>query len=145
MTLEPPAPVTRAAVLPLLRDLVETNGLQLTEDSAYFRIEPKPPAPPPPTPGPGTPGAPQDIRLFVIRLKHARAADVAATVNQLFGGSGEFSGSSGLSSGTLSDELQRNVVPPQGTPARAAPPALPPSRLSACPPSRAPSPSCPTS
>ncbi len=130
VTLEPPGAVPRAAVLPLLRGLVETNGLQLTEDSAYFRIEPKPPAPPA-TPGPGTPGAPQDIRLFVIRLKHARAADVAATVNQLFGGSGEFSGSTGLSNGTLSDELRRNVVPPQGTPGQAAPPALPPSRPSA--------------
>jgi len=60
----------------------------------------------------------------VIRLLHARAADVAATVNQLFGGGGEFSGRSGLSSGTLSDELRRNVVPPAGQqPQQAQPPA----------------------
>jgi general secretion pathway protein D len=43
-----------------------------------------------------------------------RAADVASTVNLLFGGSGEFSGTSGLR-GTLSDELQRQNVPPAGT------------------------------
>src|ERR1044072_8821656 len=52
--------------------------------------------------------------MFVIRLKHARAADVAATVNLLFGGGGEFSGRAGLSTPTLSDELRRKVVPPQG-------------------------------
>ncbi|HSE68865.1 MAG TPA: secretin N-terminal domain-containing protein [Gemmatimonadales bacterium] len=39
---------------------------------------------------------------------------MAATVNLLFGGSGEFSGSNGLSSGTLSDELRRQQVPPAG-------------------------------
>src|SRR5205807_2028520 len=61
------------------------------------------------------------IRLFVIRLKHARASDVAATVNLLFGGGGEFSGGKGLSNGTLSDELRRNVVPQQG--AQQGPPA----------------------
>jgi len=54
------------------------------------------------------------VQLFVIRLRHARASDVAATVNQLFGGSGAFSGQSGLSAGTLSDELRRNMVPPAG-------------------------------
>jgi len=60
------------------------------------------------------------VQLYVIRLRHARAADVAATVNLLFGGSGAFSGSSGLSSGTLSQELRRQQVPPVGAPAPAA-------------------------
>ena len=72
-----------------------------------------------------------EVQLFVIRLKHARAADVAATVNQLFGGGGEFSGSSGLSSGTLSDELRRNIVPPQGGPPTAPPSGNPAVRSSA--------------
>src|SRR5205823_11794736 len=67
-------------------------------------------------------GAP--VQLFVIRLKHARASDVAATVNLLFGAGGEFSGRAGLATRTLSDELRRNVVPPTGG-AAAPPPGQP--------------------
>jgi general secretion pathway protein D len=128
VTLEPPGAVPRSAVVPLLRGLVESNNLQMIEDTAFYRIEPRPPA----VSDVGRTGRPterqtseQDVRLFVIRLKHARASDVAATVNLLFGGSGEFSGRSGLGSGTLSDELRREQgardVPPQdpaGGPAR---------------------------
>jgi general secretion pathway protein D len=51
-----------------------------------------------------------------VRLKHSRAADVAATVNLLYGTGGEFSGGAGLSNGTLSDELRRDNVPPQEPP-----------------------------
>ena len=111
VTLETPAPVPRDAVPALLRGLVESQGLQLTEDSAFYRVAPKPPEIPPPAPSQSAQSA---VQLFVVRLKHARAADVAATVNLLFGGSGEFSGSKGLSSGTLSDELRRQQVPPAG-------------------------------
>src|SRR5204863_6395195 len=64
------------------------------------------------------------VQLFVIRLKHARASDVAATVNLLFGAGGEFSGRGGLAAPTLSDELRRNVVPPTGG-AAAPPPGQP--------------------
>jgi general secretion pathway protein D len=125
ISLETPAPIPRRGVAPLLQGLVESQNLTFTEDSAFFRIAPVPNHPPPPSTavprlGQGPSG---EVQLFVIRLKHARAADVAATVNQLFGGGGEFSGSAGLSSGTLSDELRRNVVPPQG--AQAAAPAAP--------------------
>jgi general secretion pathway protein D len=113
VSLETPAPMPRASVAALLQGLVESQGLRLVEDSSFFRI-----APPEPAPAPAAaaqPGSSQSlpVQLFVIRLKHARAGDVAATVNLLFGGTGEFSGRSGLSSGTLSDELRRNNVPPQ--------------------------------
>jgi general secretion pathway protein D len=56
----------------------------------------------------------------VIRLKHANAADVAATVNMLYGGSGAFAGG-GLSTGTLSDELHRTAAATMGTGQPAAP------------------------
>src|SRR5207245_538444 len=88
------------------------------------------PARPPPSGGPGgSAGQPSGVggqgvgpvQLFVIRLKHARAADVAATVNLLFGAGGEFSSRAGLSTPTLSDELRRNVVPPAGAAVGAAP------------------------
>jgi type II secretory pathway component GspD/PulD (secretin) len=138
VSLETPAPIPRSGVAALLKGLAESQNLAFTEDSAFFRVAPVPDHPPPPStaaprPGQGVgEGAGGEVRLFVVRLKHARAADVAATVNQLFGGGGEFSGLAGLSSGTLSDELRRNVVPPQGaTPATpSAGPATRPSALS---------------
>jgi len=125
VTLETPAPVARSGVQALLKGLVESQNLQFTEDSGFFRIAPaspeRPTARPPDRQGQGGGEA---VQLFVIRLKHARAADVAATVNLLFGGSGEFAGSRGLSGGTLSEELRRNVVPVQ-PPADAPTPLAP--------------------
>lgn len=118
VTVETPSPVPPRALATLLRGVVEAQGLTLTEDTAYFTVATKPATPPPgaPSSGAGRAGqGPDSIALFVIRLKHARAGDVAATVNQLFGGSGEFSGSS-TAGGTLSDELRRNIVPPQSAP-----------------------------
>jgi general secretion pathway protein D len=114
VSLETPRPVTQGALVGLLKGLVESQGLEFVEDSSFFRVGPRPPESPGLASAAGvTRRDTAAIQLFVIRLKHARARDVAATVNQLFGGSGEFSGSSSLSTGTLSDELRRNVVPPQ--------------------------------
>jgi general secretion pathway protein D len=123
VSLETPAPVPRSAVRELLKGLVESQSLDFSEDSAFFRISAAPVRPAPsPAAGGGT-GMPVMVQLFVIRLKHARAADVAATVNLLFGAGGEFSGRGGLATPTLSDELRRNVVPPAGAsqPSAAAP------------------------
>ncbi|MGH7528899.1 MAG: hypothetical protein ACREMN_00805, partial [Gemmatimonadales bacterium] len=126
VSLQTPGPVDRPTLLALLRGLVESQNLEFVEDSSFYRIGPKPADRPL-----GRPAARPDttsVQLFVIRLRHARAADVAATVNQLFGGSGAFSGQ-GFSTGTLSEELRRNVVPPAG--ARPDPSAQPPIRQSA--------------
>ena len=122
VSLETPAPVARGAVRDLLKGLVESQNLEFTEDSSFFRIGPSRPLPS--GGGVGGAGLPlgggavgqsaAQVQLFVIRLKHARASDVAATVNLLFGAVGEFSGRAGLSTGTLSDELRRNVVPSAG-------------------------------
>jgi len=122
VSLETPTPVVRAGVRELLKGLVESQGLEFTEDSAFFRIST---AASRPLPVAGLAGASGQgggaVQLFVIRLRHARAADVAATVNLLFGTGGEFSGKPGLSTPTLSDELRRNVVPPVGAAPAAAP------------------------
>ena len=131
VTLETPHPVPRDGVAALLRGLVEAQGLALTDEGAFYRVAPKPPEPPPQAVPVAAAAKPQGgaVELRVIRLKHARAADVAATVNLLFGGSGEFSGGQGMP-GTLSDELRRdNVRPSAITPDR--PSALPTSRPSA--------------
>ncbi|MGH7612413.1 MAG: type II secretion system protein GspD [Gemmatimonadales bacterium] len=133
VSLETPAPLPRSSIAGLLKGLVESQNLQFAEDSTFFRVESRTldPAVSASAAGSGQRDT-GTVRLFVIRLKHARAADIAATVNQLFGGGGEFSGSAGLSTGTLSDELRRNVVPAQGaTPAVAAQSATPTIRQSA--------------
>jgi len=114
---ETPVPVARAALPALLRGLAEAHGLEFSEDSTFFKIAPRSAqvaAPGPqiqptqaarPQQGPGRP-----IHLFTVRLKHARAADVAATLNQLYGASGSFSRPGGLSGGTLSDELRGSRI-----------------------------------
>lgn len=128
VTLQTPGLVDRAQLLALLKGLVESQNLEFSEDSSFYRIGVKksdqPAARSTPSIDTGR------VQLFVIRLRHARAGDVAATVNQLFGGSGAFSGQSGLSAGTLSDELRRNVVPPVGTTVAAGQPAVRQSSLS---------------
>jgi general secretion pathway protein D len=131
VSVETPAPVSHAGAAALLKGLVEAHNLEFLEDSAFIRIGPKPIAPPTPPPvvqAAGIAGAAGQIRMFVIRLKHARAADVAATVNLLFGASGGFSGTQGLSNGTLSDELRRSNLPAQ-TPAVPADSASRPATL----------------
>ncbi len=42
VSLETPTPVPRAAVPALLKGLVESQSLELTEDSTYFRVAPRP-------------------------------------------------------------------------------------------------------
>ena len=119
VTLETPGPVDRATLRSLLRGLLESQNLEFVEDSAFYRVGPKQQQEQRPARRAGSDSGP--VQLFVIRLRHARSSDVAATVNQLFGGTGAFSGQGGgLSSGTLSDELRRNVVPPAGAAAQPA-------------------------
>ena len=79
VSLQTPAPVSRPMVTTLLRGLVESQGLELHEDSAYFEIRSRPPALPVVGPATGAAqGASAPVQLFVIRLRHARASDVAA-------------------------------------------------------------------
>ncbi|MCC7131639.1 MAG: hypothetical protein IT352_03290 [Gemmatimonadales bacterium] len=121
VSLETPGHLDARGIAALLKGLVEAHGLVFAEDSAFFRITPRANEP---TQGTGDSGH-GAIRLHVIRLRHARAADVAAVVTQLFGGSGSFSGRAGLSAGTLGDELRRPGAAPAGEPPT-APGATPP-------------------
>lgn len=114
VSLETPEPVSRATLAVLLKGLVEAQSLEFSEDSALIRIGPRPATPAPVAVADASSvGSRGPMRLFVVRLKHARAADVAATVNLLFGGGGQFSDRPGLSSGTLSQDLERANVPAQ--------------------------------
>jgi general secretion pathway protein D len=126
VTLETPAPVPRAEIVHLLRGILQSHGLELLEDSAHYRVR----APS----QPGTPdatraaraGAPRNggaIELFVLRLRHARAADVAATVNALYGRGGAL-GELGERPPTLRDELRGHQVPPLGAEQQGGAPAV---------------------
>jgi type II secretion system protein D len=116
VTLETPRAVPRSQVVDLLRGVLQAQGLELVADSAAgaYRVQPReqaralapPPAQTPLRPQGGPPA------LFVIRLRHARAADVAATVNALYGRASAL-GERGAPP-TLNEELRENRVPPVG-------------------------------
>lgn len=107
---ETPTPVARADLPALLRGLVEAHGLVFEQDSLFYRVR----RPEVAGPSAGDAGATstsgaqaeQPLRLFTVRLRHARAADVAATLNQLYGAGQSFARPAGLSTGSLSDELR---------------------------------------
>lgn len=111
VTLETPQPVPRGRLPELLRGMLRPYGLALTEESGYYTVG----APPAPAPPPQARAQIGPIQLFVIRIRHARAADVAATVNALYG-RGSALGEIGGRAPTLADDLRQNLVPPTGAP-----------------------------
>jgi type II secretory pathway component GspD/PulD (secretin) len=119
VTLETPHPIARADILRLARGLVESQNMLLVSDTVanMYRVEPKAA----PAPGAGTSaigigsgGAPGAVQFFVIHLHHARAADVASTINSLYGRASAL-GESGLARTTLGQQLARNQLPPATT------------------------------
>lgn len=119
VTFETPLGMERRDLPALLRVLAAQQGLELVEDSVAWRLHPKPPEQVTSLGQVAGLGSGGPVQLFVIRLRHARAPEIAAVVNQLFGGGGEFSGRSGISRTGLSDQLR--PVPPAVT--EQAPPA----------------------
>lgn len=112
VSLESPGPIPAETAVALLRGLLTAQHLILVEEPDYFTVSPEATAPqPPPAAAADATRSGAILELFVIRLKHARAADVAATVNLLFGGSGQFAGSGGLSNPSLAEQLRRDVIP----------------------------------
>jgi general secretion pathway protein D len=89
VTFETPQPVPRSDVVRLLRGVLASQNIDLTTDSTgIYRLTAREPIRPAEQHGaeaPKRPAAQQGVQLFVIHLKHARAADVAATVNALYG------------------------------------------------------------
>lgn len=117
VTLQAPQPVPLSQVPALLRSILDANGHELIADGDVYRVQQKQAAPPSPAPGSVEPQqqfvANGAIQLFVIRLRHARAADVAATVNALYGRASAL-GEIGDRTGTLNDQLRGNRIPPAG-------------------------------
>ncbi len=86
VTLRMKQPVPRDNMLPLLRSLAQSNGLRVVEDSSFIRLEPAGAADAPGGAKDTTSGQPEELRLFVYRLKHVRAARLGGTLQSLFGG-----------------------------------------------------------
>jgi len=118
VTLETPRPIAASEVPQLLRRLVESQNLDLVADSSgsYLikaREQPRPAPPPDAARQQQQQQSPPE--LFVIRLRHARAADVAATVNSLYGRASAV-GEIGARGRTLSEQLTSIQVPPTTAP-----------------------------
>jgi type II secretory pathway component GspD/PulD (secretin) len=127
ITLETPHPVPRAEVATLLRGVLESQNLQMVEESGVYQIRSRH-APQPSRPDFGGAFSQQSAggtELFVIRLRHARAADVAATVNALYGRAAAL-GELGARPPLLSDELRQSRVPPFQEVPQAMAPGAPP-------------------
>lgn len=121
VTLETPRPVPAADVPRLLRGILESQNYELWPDSAanLYRVRQKeahaltPPVDPlARAASPALPGA-QGLQLFVIHLRHAKSADVAATVNALYGRGSALGERDSRRPATLDQQLnQQNVQLP---------------------------------
>lgn len=120
VTIETPLPVARDRVLPLLRSVLENQGQELVDDSigGVWRVRSRD------RPEQRVQAAPRPVgypELFVIRLTHARASDVAATVNALYGRASAV-GDRDAPAPILGEQLRQNLIAP-GTRPQVAPPA----------------------
>lgn len=113
VTLETPTAVPRANVVRLLRGLLESQNYELVDDSlsGLYRARPKE------APRVAAPELTQQQRqagaleLFVLPIKNARAAEVAVTVNAIYGRASPILDARGRAP-TLGDELRQNQIPP---------------------------------
>ena len=126
-----PRPFPPGDIAGLLRELLAARGHELIAEGSIYRVQQKAAAPPPqasgqPQPvGPqfGAGGAPNVMQLNVIRLRHARAADVAATINALFGRGGALGELGDRRTSTFSEQMRENRIPPAGQPGAPAAPS----------------------
>lgn len=117
VTLRTNAPVTTAEIRAFLEGVAESNNLTLVEEGGFVRISaPDPRARPEPATseqeGPGT-----TPRLFVYRLKHAQAGQIAGTLSAIFGtgpAQGNAPATPGLSRSGLSSDLRDQRIEPGG-------------------------------
>jgi general secretion pathway protein D len=112
VTVQAPHPVPKADIVRLLRSILESQNLELRLDTAggVYRIEAKEVARAAALAVPSAQPA-GVLELFVVHLQHARASEVAVTVNALYG-HGSALGELGGNRGTLSQQLTAQQVPP---------------------------------
>jgi general secretion pathway protein D len=122
VSLETPRAVPKSDVIRILRGFLDSYNYEFVDDTAarIYRARERVVATPAVAqeqqpvnvPRQAPPGGP--VELFIIQLKHARASDVATTLNALYG-KGGFSDNGGRRQ-TLGDELRANQVPPTEPP-----------------------------
>ena len=113
VTLEVPRPVSRETVPAIIDGMLAGFGLEMVDEGGIYRIVPLTPeqAPQPVVPQVGP------VQLFVVQVRHARAEDVAGTVNALFGVAAAF-GEEASQRPTLDQALNAPTPEPGSTPAR---------------------------
>ena len=112
VTLRLRQPISREDVLPLLRSVAQSNGLQVVQEERFIRLETD-------ATRAGTIGGAgkkdtdqSEARLYVHRLKHVRAAKLAATLQSIFSSATSPPTAPTTSTRSLSQQLTANQVPP---------------------------------
>ena len=109
VTLRMRSPVAPENIPALLRSLAQSNGLVVTEEAGFLRLEVA--GSEVAQGGDDGEGPEEEPRLFVHRLKHARAARMAATLQAIFGGHASVQ-TLNVSRRPLSEELRGQRIPP---------------------------------
>lgn len=119
ITLRLRQPVAKENIPALLRSLAQSNGLVVSDEGGLLRMEMADARGGDPRGGSSrgdAQGGASDLRLFVYRLRHARAPKLASTLQSLFGGARGAAPSMSRERVTLSDRLRSSQVPPLVTP-----------------------------
>jgi general secretion pathway protein D len=123
VTIETPRAVRKNEILGLLRATLQSQSLEMVVDSSSgpggpYMIRPRASvAAPSYDPAVARRSRGGDMQLYVLRLRHARASDVAATVNALYGKASAF-GEQSAPAPTLAQELRQYQVPAVGAQAQ---------------------------
>jgi general secretion pathway protein D len=121
--------VARNEILPLLRSLAQSNGLRIIEEAGILRFESAETGSLVPQPsGPANPQQAVSRRLFVYRLKHARAVRLAQTLQAVFGSGVVPQGSNEMRTRPLSEYLRDQAIRPF-TPGDTAPRRVAPGQI----------------
>ena len=123
VTLQMRQPVGRDAILPLLRNLARSNGLRVTEEGGFYRLETADAAALGRGVGAAGDSAGQEPRLFTYRLRHARANRLSATLQSVFGGATPAGAPRGLRETSLSEGLREGRLSTEQLTGRGAQPA----------------------
>lgn len=122
VTLRMSRPVPPDQVMSLLRSVARSNGLALSEDEDGLITLTSVGTAEPATAGAAADASQVPPRLFVYRLRHARAAQLASTLQSVFGGGGGRPGSAGPGGQggrsfppPLSQGLREQALPPVDT------------------------------
>jgi general secretion pathway protein D len=113
ITLRMNQPVPRQNLLPLLRSVSASNGLLLVEEEGFIRIDGSTAQSLPLRPGAESEVVGSESRLFVHRLRHARADRMASTLQSVFGvGPRSAHRGAAASQPTLSQHLRGHRIAP---------------------------------